>query len=161
MAKTEDTAPVLAPPPVLFTLAAIAGLGFDWLVPLPLLEWVSAGPRFALGSIVAVAAVGLGIWGIAAFLRAGTPAEPWHPTTALVTTGLYARIRNPMYVGLVGLLLAAALASAGEGLLIAAVVLALALHHGVVLPEERYLERRFGAAYRSYRDRVPRYGLPL
>ena len=32
------------------------------------------------------------------------------------------------------------------------------LHYGVVLREERYLERKFGDQYRRYKESVPRYG---
>ena len=38
---------------------------------------------------------------------------------------------------------------------------ALLIHFGVVRREERYLEAKFGDAYRRYRDAVPRYGLPF
>jgi protein-S-isoprenylcysteine O-methyltransferase Ste14 len=41
------------------------------------------------------------------------------------------------------------------------VVAALLIHFGVVKREERYLEAKFGDAYRRYRDAVPRYGLPF
>ncbi|MGB8896882.1 MAG: hypothetical protein WCD13_21625 [Pseudolabrys sp.] len=40
------------------------------------------------------------------------------------------------------------------------VVFVMVLHFGVVKREERYLEQKFGDAYRQYRDRVPRYGWP-
>jgi protein-S-isoprenylcysteine O-methyltransferase Ste14 len=41
------------------------------------------------------------------------------------------------------------------------VLLALTLHFGVILREERLLEEKFGDAYRQYKARVPRYGLPF
>ena len=34
----------------------------------------------------------------------------------------------------------------------------LLIHYGVVLCEERYLERKFGESYRRYKEAVPRYG---
>ncbi|MFP4270662.1 MAG: methyltransferase family protein, partial [Alphaproteobacteria bacterium] len=96
-----------------------------------------------------------------AFRRAGTAVEPWHPTNALVTTGIYARLRNPMYLGLVLISAAVALAAAGDGVLLATAGLAVALHYGVVKREERYLRARFGASYRRYLAAVPRWGLPV
>jgi protein-S-isoprenylcysteine O-methyltransferase Ste14 len=41
------------------------------------------------------------------------------------------------------------------------VVFALVIHFGMVKREERYLEGRFGNAYRRYCEAVPRYGLPF
>ena len=38
---------------------------------------------------------------------------------------------------------------------------AVVLHFGVVKREERYLEAKFGDAYRAYKAQVPRYGVPL
>jgi protein-S-isoprenylcysteine O-methyltransferase Ste14 len=74
----------------------------------------------------------------------------------LVGRGPYARSRNPMYLawtlGYVGIALVAGSAWA---LLLLPVVLAVT--HVEVVREERSLERRFGAAYRSYRASVRRY----
>ena len=66
-----------------------------------------------------------------------------------------------MYVGwdpFVCLGLAIALAS--DWMLVMTVVFAIILHFGVVRREERYLEAKFGDAYRNYRTKVPRYGWP-
>jgi protein-S-isoprenylcysteine O-methyltransferase Ste14 len=53
-----------------------------------------------------------------------------------------------------------AVAFASDWTLVMTVVFALVIHFGVVKREERYLEIKFGNAYRSYMLRVPRYGWP-
>ena len=94
------------------------------------------------------------------FVRVGTNIQPWKPALTLVTEGIYARMRNPMYVGLTLLLFGLAVALASDWMLILAVPTVLLLHFGVVKREERYLEATFGESYRAYMRRVPRYGLP-
>jgi protein-S-isoprenylcysteine O-methyltransferase Ste14 len=43
------------------------------------------------------------------------------------------------------------------GILVALVPLLFVMHYGVIKPEERYLEAKFGEAYRQYRSRVRRW----
>jgi protein-S-isoprenylcysteine O-methyltransferase Ste14 len=74
----------------------------------------------------------------------------------LVDSGPYAYGRNPMYVAwTVGYVGAALAAGSAWPLLLLPVVLVVT--QVVVLREERSLERRFGAAYRSYKTSVRRY----
>ena len=74
-----------------------------------------------------------------------------------MSSGPYRISRNPLYLGLTLIYLALTLAVDtwwGIALLLPLLVV---LHHGVVLREERYLERKFGDTYRLYRARVRRY----
>jgi protein-S-isoprenylcysteine O-methyltransferase Ste14 len=158
-ADPSDKAGVLAPPPLIALATLALGLFFDWLWPAPLLHDLLGFPaRIALGGVPMAAGLVIAIIAERNFHRIGTNAFPWQPALRLATTGIYAHTRNPMYLGL-GLFtagLATALASAWTlGLLIPA---ALVLHYGVVLREERYLERKFGDDYRAFKAAVPRYG---
>ena len=63
-----------------------------------------------------------------------------------------------MYVGMGLAVIGIVIAFAFEWTLFALVVGALVMHFGVVLREERYLERKFGDEYRRYKQSVPRYG---
>ena len=75
---------------------------------------------------------------------------------ALLTQGIYGRVRHPRYLGAaLGYVASAFLAN--YLFLWAALPAFLLLLHTVVLLEERELEERFGEAYRSYAARVPRY----
>jgi protein-S-isoprenylcysteine O-methyltransferase Ste14 len=86
----------------------------------------------------------------------GTPA-PYDPPVALVTTGLYQLTRNPMYVGVVAMIVGQALWFDSYAVLIYAAVMAIAFHARVVLVEEPRLARLFGTAYADYRAYVPRW----
>ncbi len=84
--------------------------------------------------------------------RIGLPRE----ATDLKTHGLYRFSRNPIYLGLF-------LAGIGSCLLVPhwfnllSTVIMMAGHHRIVIAEERFLEDRFGQAWRDYRARVRRY----
>lgn len=159
--QTKDTAGVIAPPPLLALAAVVLGLLLDYVAPAYLLSvLLSWGTRFLLGAELMAAGAALGIAALRMFRAAGTHVEPWKPSTAIVTTGIYVWLRNPMYVGLILLVAGLAILVASDWMLVMAVVLALVLHFGVVLREERYLEAKFGDAYRRYRASVPRYGWP-
>jgi protein-S-isoprenylcysteine O-methyltransferase Ste14 len=73
----------------------------------------------------------------------------------LVTDGPYARVRHPIYTGMLAMLIATALALNGPwSLLIALACFAAGTAQRVRL-EERLLQRTFGAAFTDYASRVP------
>jgi protein-S-isoprenylcysteine O-methyltransferase Ste14 len=91
------------------------------------------------------------------FSRAGTPYRSIEPTTALVTTGLHGRTRNPIYLGMFLVYDGIGVASQSLGILILTLPLAITIRYVIVAREEAYLERRFGDAYRHYKARVRRW----
>jgi protein-S-isoprenylcysteine O-methyltransferase Ste14 len=95
------------------------------------------------------------------FRLAGTHVEPWKPSTALVSLGIYKRTRNPMYQAFGLFVLGLAFAFASDWTFLLLPIGVLVMHFGVVRREERYLEAKFGDSYREFRERVPRYGWPL
>jgi protein-S-isoprenylcysteine O-methyltransferase Ste14 len=113
-----------------------------------------------VGAILIAAGIAIAVIARQSFVRAGTSVEPWKPSLTLVTSGIFAWMRNPMYVGAMLLLAGLAVALASDWTLVLLVPAALVLHFGVVRREERYLEAKFGATYRDYVSRVPRYGWP-
>jgi len=162
MSETRDTAGVIAPPPLLALAALVLGLLLDWLAPAYVLYvLLSTTERIIIGVVLMAAGGALAVPAIRAFRSAGTHVEPWKPALALATTGVYAYVRNPMYVGLTLLLVGLGIAFASDWTLVTTVAFALTIHFGVVLREERYLEAKFGEPYRQYTARVPRYGLPI
>lgn len=86
----------------------------------------------------------------------GTPA-PIDPPRELVAAGFYRYVRNPMYVGIVAILIGHFLWFGFWSLLIYAVMAFLVMHTFVTLYEEPHLKKRFGTAYEEYCQRVPRW----
>jgi protein-S-isoprenylcysteine O-methyltransferase Ste14 len=86
----------------------------------------------------------------------GTPA-PVAPTKFLVVTALHRSVRNPMYIGVLGVLLGEAVLFRAAVLLAYAAFFFTAAYLFVVFYEEPTLRRRFGEAYEQYRRTVPRW----
>jgi protein-S-isoprenylcysteine O-methyltransferase Ste14 len=159
--ESRDNAGVIAPPPLIALAAVVFGLALDWLMPAYMLSVLLTWPeRITIAVVLFAVGAGVAIPALRGFRAAGTHVEPWKPASALVTGGIFGWLRNPMYVGLTLFLVALSLALASDWMLVMTILFALVIHFGVVKREERYLEAKFGDAYRQYKARVPRYGIP-
>ena len=156
--KSKDVAGVLVFPPLIPLLALVIGILLDWLLPLQFLAPIPLALRVVVGLVLFVLGITSAVAGTRAFKRVGTNVNPLQPSLALTGEGIFAHLRNPMYVGMALAVLGIVVGFALEWTLFALVVGALVMHVGVVLREERYLERKFGNDYRTYKARVPRYG---
>lgn len=154
VSKPADHAGVRMPPPLIYVV--LFGLG--WLLhqaaPLTFLPVGAArvAALFFLGCYLLLFG-----WSYLLFQRAGTSLVPVKPSVALVVRGPYRLTRNPMYLSLLCLYLAAALWFGLGWALILAPVVVLAVQRLAIAKEERYLERRFGDSYRQYRNQVRRW----
>jgi protein-S-isoprenylcysteine O-methyltransferase Ste14 len=117
--------------------------------------------RWRVGAALAPALVGLGfsVAGVAAFRRARTTINPTKPATAsaLVSGGVYRLTRNPMYLGLLLLLLALAVFLSNPVALLLVPVFVLYINRFQITPEERALASLFGGEYAAYKERVRRW----
>ncbi len=85
------------------------------------------------------------------------PTDPGQATSKIITTGVFAVSRNPLYLGAVLVILGLALAF---NLLWAILMLLPSLvlsHYVLILPEERYLNAKFGEEYKAYTASVERW----
>jgi protein-S-isoprenylcysteine O-methyltransferase Ste14 len=116
------------------------------------------GTAWAPGLVVMLAGAVVLLWCARDFyvLGKGTLA-PWDPPKKLVTTGLYRFVRNPMYVGV--LLLVLGWASYLSSAMLAAymVVLAIGFHIRVLTYEEPWLKSQFGEEWETYTASVLRW----
>lgn len=157
-APEKDAAAVRVFPPVVPLAAVLLGVGLDWLWPIDPGFAPAASVRYGLGGlIVAGAILGLGLWSVLIVRRTGQDENPWKPTTEIVARGPFRLTRNPMYLQMVIACLGFAVALWNVWILLLTPLCAIALHYWAILPEEAYLERKFGDAYRDYKRRVRRW----
>jgi protein-S-isoprenylcysteine O-methyltransferase Ste14 len=93
------------------------------------------------------------------FGRQHTTKDPFRPERAsgLVTTGANAVSRNPMYVGLAGLLVANAVRRGSWAALLPVAAFVAAIDRTQIPAEESALLASFGADFETYRATVPRW----
>jgi len=127
---------------------------------------VSSDPWRGQGIFVGFALLTVGIaillWTVQDFYVSGKGTlAPWDPPKHLVTVGLYRFTRNPMYVGILLLLVGWSLLTASPLLAGYTLFMAIAFHLRVVLYEEPRLKKQFGEEWASYAAKVPRWLSPL
>jgi len=141
-------------PPVylLMTLAAMAALHRF----VPVTQLLTA-PYTHAGWLLVAAGIGIAAVAAGAFQRAGTGIVPFDPATALVTGGLYRYTRNPMYLGMVLLLVGVAIALGSLGAWLPIPVFVWIIQAWFIVGEERLLEQTFGESYIAYKRGVRRW----
>ncbi len=150
----KDSPGVAAPPPVIYLTGLALAFALDWIWPVALLP---AAVQYAVGLPVIVLGLAAIALAFRRFRRAGTHIEPYKPTTAIVTDGLYGRSRNPIYVAMTGISLGIAVAADNVWVVPMLVPILVVMRYGVIAREERYLEGKFGDDYRRYKAAVRRW----
>lgn len=158
MSKTpQDHPDVIAFPPLIFAATLGAAWALGLLFPVPILPDALSSVALILGLPFCAVAVATALFGILAFKRAGTNIEPHKPSLVLVENGPYRFTRNPMYLGLILMMLGLSLIFSLDWGLPLTPALWVVLHRGVVLREEAYLAEKFGTPYRVYLERTRRW----
>jgi protein-S-isoprenylcysteine O-methyltransferase Ste14 len=115
--------------------------------------------RMAVAISIAVVGGSIDLFSAVSFRRARTTVNPMKPerTSVLVTSGAYRFSRNPMYVGLLLVLVAWALFLNSAWALMGPAIFALYINRFQIAPEEKALAATFGAAYSAYKSSVRRW----
>lgn len=144
------------PPPVVALICAAA----MWYVAAhtPTVEF-PRNIRVVVTALISAVGFIIMLAGVASFRRAGTTVNPLKPeaATALVTGGVYRYTRNPMYLGLLVVLLAWAMFLSAPAGLVGIVVFWLYIDRFQIRPEEKTLMALFGSAFTEYTSRVRRW----
>ena len=151
-----DHANVKIEPPVLLLIHIIAVILLRWLVPLPSL---SAFPRIVewLGYALVILGIGLAGSAVIRFRQAHTTTFPHGSVSTIVTHGPYRFTRNPIYLGLVCMLIGFSFAFRTYWGLILSPLFIVLMNTLVIRHEEAYLEKKFGEVYSNYKSRTRRW----
>lgn len=157
----NDVAGVIARPPLIVAATLVVAFLLDYFYPQGHMARTASGLRYLSSGIALLCAVLL--LGAAAheMRKAKTNIPTWEPTLALVTEGVYARTRNPIYLAFIIFLIGVGMLLNSDWLFVLLVPFVLIIHYGVIRREEAYLLARFGAPYANYMKQTPRYLLGI
>ncbi len=141
-------------PPIYFLAALMLAAGLHLYAPI---ATVVPSPFNLAGALFVALGLGLALWAAGLFHAAGTPIRPFHQSTALVLSGVYRFTRNPMYLGMMLVLLGVALLLGTVSAFLPIPFFAWQIRRKFVLPEEKFLEDLFGRQYLEYKARVGRW----
>jgi protein-S-isoprenylcysteine O-methyltransferase Ste14 len=154
MQSSQPTEHTMTTPQLVFTYLQLRG-------ELPSASDVQPAHVAVVGVAVAIALAGglCSIAGAVVFRRARTTVNPMKPesTSSLVRSGIYRVTRNPLYVGLILVLIAWAVFLSAPVSFLGPVAFLLYIGRFQIVPEERVLARLFGVEYAEYTRRVRRW----
>ena len=144
------------PPPAVAVFVVLLMWGISLFTP----PWdVLALARISVALAIAAVGVAFSVLGVIGLRRAKTTVNPTKPaaSSSLVSSGVYSLTRNPMYLGLLFVLVSWAVFLSSPWALLGPLLFATYIGRFQIAPEERVLSGLFGAAYPAYKARVRRW----
>ncbi len=144
------------PPPIVATLFALMMWGLDALVPMDML---SAATTAMIAPVLILVGLGIMTLALRRFRKVGTTVNPLDPSRAssLVSSGIFGRSRNPMYLGMLVLLMAWAIWLGNAANIVTLYLFYSFMTRFQIKPEEEALARLFGEEYEAYCEKVSRW----
>lgn len=141
-------------PPRIAQLFVLTAILLHWATPLSQLRFYA---NQVLGIILGISGFGVMMWGWWLFKRFDTAICPTAKTDCLITSGIYRVSRNPMYLGLVSMLLAVAIFVGTFPFYLATAIYFLVLNNVFCPYEENKLAEAFSDTYIFYKNKVRRW----
>jgi len=152
--KDEDTSGVTIPPPIVYFLFILIGIGLNYLWPFSFFPQSIQGP---IGyTIIALSLILFGLV-LREFSRSSTSIDHRKSTTAIISSGPFRYSRNPVYLSLTILAIGVSFVVDSLWVIIMTIPAILIVHYAVILKEEAYLIKIFGDKYRHYMNSVRRW----
>lgn len=144
------------PPPLVLIVVALLMIVVATMT--PSLTFSLPG-KSAWAPLIAALGIAVAGAGVIAFRRAKTTVNPMrvHETSSLVTSGVFRVSRNPMYLGLLLLLIAWAVHLANAAAVLVLPLFVFYITRFQIAPEERSMQKLFGDAFVAYAKATRRW----
>ncbi|HAV78728.1 MAG TPA: hypothetical protein DCX53_15370 [Anaerolineae bacterium] len=154
MTENKDHASVKIHPPVLLLLHLGVVYLLNRFIPIPFalpgyMEWLGYG--------IVLSGLGIAFSAMVYFAVKKTTVDPHGSVSTIITEGPYRFSRNPIYLGLLSVLVGTPLVLGSMWGGVMGIVFIITMNHLVIKHEEVYLEKKFGDVYTSYKSRVRRW----
>ena len=110
-----------------------------------------------IGVVVIFSGLAIVIIASRTFRKVETNIEPWKPTSKIVTNGVFAYSRNPIYAAFCFVPVGVGLIVGSFWVVVSFVPAAIAVYFVAINKEEAYLEQKFGDEYLAYKNAVRRW----
>ena len=158
MPESNDAAKVRVFPPAIPLTTILLGVALKYAIPIDLGFAPDPIVRYSVGGLIIVGAIlGLGWRSIKLLRDSGQSENPWKPTTKIIKRGPFRITRNPMYLQMILVCLGFSIILWNVWIFLLIPLCAWMLQQLVIMPEETYLERKFGESYLEYKRRVRRW----
>lgn len=141
-------------PPRVFQIAILVIAAIHFLIPV---WFMYNSPLRFLGLILIVFGAYLNIYSDWLIKKHNTTIKPFKKPTALIEKWPFNYSRNPIYLGMVLIILGGALLSGSILALVVPLIFGLVLHYKYIIQEERILQVEFGNVYLDYSNKVRRW----
>ena len=142
---------------VIFGIPFLVGVALQFVIPLSLSQGIVRQVLILAGIVLIIIGISFVILARREFAQYGQPTDPGHPTSKVIKTGVFALSRNPLYLGGSIFLLGIALLLNTLWAIVMLVLSIIICHYVLIIPEERYLARKFGDEYEEYITSVRRW----
>lgn len=143
----------LLPPAYLFASLSTMVL-LHLLIPV---HQLASHPWNAIGLLPLIAGIALNLATDTALKKHGTTVKPFEPSTTLITSGVYKFSRNPMYLGMILILIGVALLMGSLTPYGIIPIFVIIIDRSFIRPEEDMLNKQFGRTWTEYRKNVRRW----
>jgi protein-S-isoprenylcysteine O-methyltransferase Ste14 len=150
----KSGATVKFPPPLIFIFWILIGFGLQRVIPVEMIQ--IDGIQY-FGIFLIIFAFSMAITASVSIKRAKTSLEPWKPTSTIISSGVFAYSRNPIYTAFCIVPLGLGILQNNLWIVASLIPTAISLYFLAIKKEEIYLEKKFGKGYLDYKNKVRRW----